>query len=994
MRYSLKLFVFLWLLGTYGGQAQTRFYVMSTNLGIVEDAQWVFYGLSGTHGISGDAPEGGYMGFLPAAITNISNTIQLHTNLPAGVYLYHLKAQMYNNLVSPHVTFIVGGGSNTIYPTIVTNNQGQTIGYNYTRQIASGQWIGRMLITNLVASSNLTVKLASTNTSEPKLLIIGIAVSSYTNDWPQKLDLFGDFTEVTSIDTAPAASGNLLRNSGAELGFTEWWNETGGGRTNLAAQIDSATVYSGSNSFRIRADESLLSRIYGLVSNTEHRASARMKASSSVTVKLGLFATTKSSLTDSTLPPGTTTSFLTNYTTASNVTVTTSWARYDVIVNSYDFPGSEYIFGVQPLGVGPDVWVDELQLERGGLTAYAPRKAIECALDVTNELSVLDTTNGLIRCWNNTANSSNVVIVVDVYDWKNALIAVATNSTFTLAPGRTIIPVRLDFGIKGFFRALTTYGTEQHERQFSIVPQLAAIGTNSTFGIHGTGRADDYYLRGLKKANIPWQRGLSPAWDRWEQIEPVSEGVWDWTYSDLIFASLTNAGMKILNVLDWQGLKSWNVDSGQMPVLSKWSNYVWQVTNRRGTNVHAWEVKNEPLPTLTAAQYGQLLTSAVPVIRMNSPGVPIVGFGGLGSVQREWVADVVSYLGPNWETNMDAVSIHVYPITHRLNADTFEAYSNVYSAWENKLPIWNTESGIKESGPLLGARGSPIEWDSNVYPQERFTRGMKLWPQNIAWSVFLSIGLGNGGGKYFLYDGRLFSNFGDHAFSGINDDDTLRVKMSVLATMASLIDGFNASSNVTHNAMNGFVFGGGVRSATAGLWSSVRSNLNLTLTGITTNDLWRIDWMGNWSRPTNLIIRITDVPIYLVATNHTLSQFSSIVSAGTVAAVPDIQAPTLIVFKPEPAGSQWRWRYFAIDDVVTADQVSPEAVQYRASFNGGPFSAWSGVPWTINNLSGTASITVQARDSSGNITGSGTLPGIPGNLRVATLRVGQIISVP
>jgi len=170
--------------------------------------------------------------------------------------------------------------------------------------------------------------------------------------------------------------------------------------------------------------------------------------------------------------------------------------------------------------------------------------------------------------------------------------------------------------------------------------------------------------------------------------------------------------LKVLAILD-----SWMFDQQTTFTLEEWRDNVTHYVSQYADYVDAWEIYNEPAnPNYTLAPekfnstermsqivefYFSMVEIASPIIREHDPSAEIVLFGGLTlwsgndphlELDKEFAQELAVL---NIEQYGDAISIHAYPCTGKVESWIWEKYNQSLAYYRDlfTLEFWVTETG-------------------------------------------------------------------------------------------------------------------------------------------------------------------------------------------------------------------------------------------------------------------------------------------------------------
>jgi hypothetical protein len=944
----VSLFAPLLGTATVRGAAQ-GFAVGSLDLGLDNQPGWfVWYNAT-------DSPETAYLATIHENEESVSGIVQLGRTLAPGHYYIAAKVIDYN--AGGTLDFNIGGGLAT---TPLDSHD------------FNGQWTLPVAIDVATASTTLQITLHRSNPPGTRQIFLfrGIYITPQQGEIVFADDSILNPQYPTQLDPTPAHKGNILENSGFEVGTGHGWGlgEATPRSFSVASLWDNTVSFEGAASIKLPTSAELVSRIYRLRGNRQFTLSAWVKTASAGSVTLIIQNGSG----------GLPTNFPSAVYLSQSFSVNSSWQRVSLSGVLLDYPRSDYYIRIRVSDpVGGYTWVDGVQLEEAGLTDYASGQNPEVGL-VSGQPSNLfyedESATMQLFVRNSGASSAPATVPYEIYDYLNRRVAAGSTNVVVPAHGRWVGNLNLSTGQRGIFRVVLWVQGVEHTREevvYGIVPrsQQAGLDTDSLIGIHTS--FTEFQSSAVGKLGVKWNRASSPSKPfRWAAIEP-SEGVFQWTAEDLTLA--TSHGVSVLGTLglDWP---AW-ADVGGLPDLTKWEAFVQGVVAHYKDQVKYWEIWNEPQYQFTPSFYAQLLQRGVTAIRAVDPQAKIVGLGGVADVG--WCTNALNSLPNNWLSNLDAVSTHLYP---KFNYQGYTDFRN-YVRDRYGVPVWNTEAGVWDRGFYLAENSGFIQtdyaWEQKA--AERYDFGHRGAPELITYAFLNNIG--NGLSKFFYYDGRIYLSPAyaiSHA-TIFEYDDSIRAKGVVFAVLARLFDhstGLGSISPDPNSLM--FLFNrGGV--PLVGLWSPDGVNRSLTIS-LNASSYKVYDLMGNTLNIVNGTIPYGAAPVYVEGQGIAVATLQGAVQGGTVAARADTTPPnlSLVVFPTGPThDNPVKFRWIAVDDTSNnslennLETQVHQLIQYSYYLQGSD-AGWSGwSPKTFVDYSqlsvGSYDFQVRARDAAGNI---------------------------
>jgi hypothetical protein len=937
-------------------QAAEGFAVGSLDLGLTDQpGWWVWYNPV-------DSPEGAFFGTIYEDQNTLSGTIPFGRTLSPGRYYVACKVLDYG--AGGSLDFNIGGASATAALNSADFN---------------GQWTVPVPIDVSAESTNVQITFRRSNPlgARQVFLLRGLYVTPSQDEL-----IFGDDSILnprypTQLDTSPARKGNILQNSGFEVGTGHGWGLKEGTSRSfpVASTWDENVGYEGTASIKLPNFADLVSRIYRLRGNRQFTLSAWVKTASAATVTLtiqngGLTLPTN-------FPPAV---FL-----SQTFPVSTSWQRISLSGVLLDYPTTDYYVRIKVNDAeGGYTWVDAVQLEEGALSDYSPGRPLEAGL-ISGQPSNLfyeDEPVAMQLYVRNSAIADKAATVAyEVYDYLNR--RVATGSTFVTVPAHDhwVGALDLSTGQRGIFRVVLWVQGVEHSREemvYGVVPrpQQTAMDTNSLIGIHAD--FTDFQCEALQKLGVKWNRTSSPSRAfHWKAIEPA-EGAFQWTSENL--AAADSRGISILGTLGLDyAWPAW-ADAGGLPDLTKWEAFVEEVVGHYKDQVKFWEIWNEPQWPFSADFYTQLLQRGTAAALRADPSAQIVGLGGAFTLS--FATNVLANLGSNAISQLNSVSTHIYP----KNAPSYYSSYREHVKDAYRVQVWNTEAGIWDRGFYLGENSDFIQVDY-VWPQkavERYDFGHRGSAELLAYAFLNSVG--NGLSKFFYYDARIYAGPA-YPFSHstiFEYDDSIRAKGIAYAVLAKLFDHSAGLGNISADPNSIMYLFNRNGTPLLAMWSLDRTNRSLTL-NLNSSAFQVYDLMGNTIAVNDGSIPYRATPVYVEGQDISLAALESAVREGTVIVRPDTTPPnlSLVVFPTGPTQENpIHFRWLAIDETSSTffgppketenpSDGDPKAMQYSYYLQGydADWSSWSDKTFVDYKQVplGTYDFQVKARDAAGNV---------------------------
>ncbi len=611
---------------------------------------------------------------------------------------------------------------------------------------------------------------------------------------------------------------------------------------------------------------------------------------------------------------------------------------------------------------GTYTYFDAIQLEEGGISAYAPQYPFEVGPTLSEPSQVIWTNEAptvKLRAFNNGTGSSTKQLAWTLYDWTNAIVWSGTTNLTATASNFTSANLSVPVTAKGHFRFTTSITNQNSDDELTwtvINPTAQGLDTNSYFGTH-INNSSNAMLRAAR-LGAHYRRAFSGGRLRWSEVE-ISDNVFVWPAftNDPVF------GLTIMATLG-EDTPSWIV-----PATSN-TNYFWRFCSNavvQYTNsISRYEIWNEPdqdtseVPNM--AHYAQLLKDASLALKSVDPRVQVIGGGGVQTYTI--VTNIWALLGTT-TNRVDVMSVHQYPGAEG-NAAAF------YTSW-TATPIWNTETGIGDKGsytfskfPYRTAGHYVIAWKA-ADPFYDTTLG-----NADAMSKNLLTCLAYGQKREFFYDGIQrnieVADFDSRQFTMLDYDDSIRIKGAIYANLFYLLDKCTGFGALSFSNQSCFAFFSQFSTPMVAVWA--QSNMTAVLsTDVNASDLRVYDLMGNMGTLPTRTLNFGRLPLIVENIGSvTFEQMCKGFSNAVVTARPDVLAPKLVQSAwPAVHKGIDHFRWFAVDDSGVPDESDGNRLQYRTSVNGGAFSAW-GQETTLDYIGASLpTVIVQSRDASGNI---------------------------
>ncbi len=263
------------------------------------------------------------------------------------------------------------------------------------------------------------------------------------------------------------------------------------------------------------------------------------------------------------------------------------------------------------------------------------------------------------------------------------------------------------------------------EALLPVVPPMPEVPLSEwTYGGHAPDDRDEPQIR-----RAVWKLGLR--WDRthdtckatkWYVVQPQPDG---WDFHDEILDANRATGQAIMGSL--AGLPGWvplepegqkqlragkseagairyaganrGMNSATYPL---WREYARRMAEHWRGRIDTWEITNEPnLSGMSAREYLGLLIPAYEGVKLGNPQAVVVGLGGATPISSSWVGEAIA-LGA-WRYS-DAISIHGYGCTTWSTVAGPGALIEHVTRLRRMLtaagapaafPVWDSECGVE-----------------------------------------------------------------------------------------------------------------------------------------------------------------------------------------------------------------------------------------------------------------------------------------------------------
>ena len=829
-------------------------------------------------------------------------------------------------------------------------------------------------------------------------------------------NLLADYAIPGHTNLSDIAPGNLVANSGFELGSWIWSRDTGATNKSiwLRQALDSNNPKSGSYCLRIGnpyARYQIFSApVYLRGSNTVRAYTVSIEARGD------------GSGTQLTCDINPTVPAVAGLPYSNKVSVvmgspTTNWTRYSKTVYLSQNPSPQFFLTFQHISSTASIWVDNLIMNEGtNALPWEPCGGIESAvltardggLYLQGDPVVLDlvTSNG--------ATNRPVIISSEIYDWKNrlvtnivtAFVAPAGTSTNKIYPPTTPGPYRILTSILGVSARPT-------ETAYAVGGFPAGSGQlmDSPWGTHAASypaALASNRVWGLHRARV-----FSTASIKWPTLQPTSNTT-DYATSDFIMGQMVGGAKLLVALGDMKGTPAWAFTSGGKEVNHvALSNYVYNLVSRYGTNVSDLETDNEPfagtVEYFTTNQVAAMISTEVLAAKAANPNIRI--WAGGGYIVTGKLASVVGLLPTNVWSQIHGLTCHLYPKPDDNNLLGYDDRVQQFAKLGRDLgrPVMNSEWGVWD----IDAQHVSAGWVTRcnyVYLHE--AEEMDVRPHGASQSILACQGIRCVANGMIVqqYDSRLSGKHWGTPDSQpymLRFDDVITAKGLAYITAANLIADATPFGLVTNTNANGgtnlevYAFGPKAVGSLAAVWPRILST-NFVINLGSVSNFAVLDVYGAQLSTNTPSFTLNRTPTYVVSSTLTTNAMIAALQAATVTPVADTTAPALTL-DAAPRGRVTAqslplvWKYTAADDRHYNTPANNNRVVARRRITGyGDWSSWSMERRdAMESLppDGVYSYDVETKDiigASTNRVSAKFIVGQPGRATVPTLSVGRL----
>ncbi|MCK6488297.1 MAG: hypothetical protein L6R48_08215 [Planctomycetes bacterium] len=433
------------------------------------------------------------------------------------------------------------------------------------------------------------------------------------------------------------------------------------------------------------------------------------------------------------------------------VTLTADWRRYevsgtvgtDLVVETRNAGRAGWYAPVLRLlpAAGPwrTVWVDALQVERGGAaTPYAPARSLDAALDLADharrrllvyDLGERPQAELCVAAAPATAFSARWALRDMLAD---GIVAGGELAGTTAADGRALLPIALPPTQRRLYRieaavtaggatatALRTYGGIADRSALPGGPFGGSIESFEEGRAHYLAAPDPTHRlahwREAPGAYADLARRVGWSWVHlYRQTSPLAvmpeQGVHRFEDTDAIVDLLRGRGLELMALLTSHGNYSTIYDfpawmktgpaslggtsrgkGAPLPDLAAWERWCGAMAERYRGRIAAWENWNEPGVKMREAEYLPFAQAAWRAIKAADPQATVIGLCGTWDVGGDLYGWVRGCLKLGAGATMDAIAIHGYHCKDRDYVARVRALARELGGRD--FPVWDTETG-------------------------------------------------------------------------------------------------------------------------------------------------------------------------------------------------------------------------------------------------------------------------------------------------------------
>ena len=538
-----------------------------------------------------------------------------------------------------------------------------------------------------------------------------------------------------------------------------------------------------------------------------------------------------------------------------------------------------------------EIWLDAVSLSRKG-EAFEPARPLEAALSTKALANVFAPEEPKTVTFEvaSAAPQFRGNVRLEVRDYQERLVCEVPVAVEVPAGGVFAREVSLPVKRLGAFRvdviALPPAPLPSEERRaaeanargalaeflasmvFSVIPKPANVAPErSVVGGHFS-TASDWQMQIARRLGYKWTRIHDCSTiTHWATVEP-NPG--EWRFADDEVARVKKAGLAILGeflrVPMWAtvakpGSEAYQLGVGPYRDVSEFDEYVRHTVTHYKSDIHFWEIWNEPYGTGfyggTADDYAALVQAAARAAKAADPTCTLLA-PCTTPYSPEWTDKVIAAGGTQ---KADVFSYHGYGCLSKANYDRV----NDWATRDGKrMTIWNTETGVtaktfyRHTCDRLD--DSYTRWIGAIEMPEAVNESLKLFVLAIA----------SGAQRYFYYWTNVEPGMCPRmtSMSIYEYDKTIRPHGVVYAVAAALLDPCHGAGVRDYPSGITAAFLEREKESVAVVWAKSKlSSRELALRGLPAGTK-ALDAMGNPIATASaglLRVAVTKEPVYLIA---------------------------------------------------------------------------------------------------------------------------------
>jgi hypothetical protein len=417
--------------------------------------------------------------------------------------------------------------------------------------------------------------------------------------------------------------------------------------------------------------------------------------------------------------------------------------------------------------------------------------------------------------------------------------------------------------------------SQRNEATFCLLPPPERSGPIESCAFGGHFAVDPTGLALAKAVGCRWLRFHPPNHTKWRTVEP-EKGQWAWRDEPIRLAR--EAGLALVGSFElcprwastapadapdayYTGFAAWAPRD-----WAEWEEYVAQTVRHHKTDIHIWEVWNEPnlvdwwVPREGQSRpegYVELLRHTTPAVRREDPSATVIGGVVAGALKErssawEFTRDVIASGGLDL---MDVFSFHDYIGSPVDEGDEpidvwLPRVRQAMQAAGREVPIIDSEGGFANPGSAITYRPC----DSDVVPTDRMARLLvRQYVSQLALGV----------DRFFFYNLFVDGSPEVRQWEGfVEGDGQPRPNVAAYATLSWLLDGATFDHTERPSPDVWLHWFRTPRGRLAIVWARTGTHSEVTIPGA--REAW--DLMGAPVRiPRGGVFEATDAPLYVRA---------------------------------------------------------------------------------------------------------------------------------